>query len=307
MIEINSYELEVTNKCQALCLECPRTGKDGKLAPMMRGNLKEIGIDDFKSAFRGENIKNKKFHFCGLSGDCMANKDMPLIIEYMLMHQPRSISLSTNGGLGTPDFFHDIGKISRASNIMMNFAVDGLEDTNHLYRRGVQFNRVLANMEAFSKANGKGTIKFIEFEWNSHQIEKMKELADKLSFGIRIKRSKRKERKERSQTYIPKVEDKKYIHCRYLEENDIYISAHMKVWPCCFVHFDEAVSNADFQKISDAYGGEFNDLRVHSLNEIMEHEWFQSVLKNSFDPVHEMQLDSCYHHCLKHLQDEILT
>ena len=37
----------------------------------------------------------------------------------------------TNGGMRTPKFWSEVGKIP---GVKVNFAIDGLEDTNHIYR-----------------------------------------------------------------------------------------------------------------------------------------------------------------------------
>ena len=137
--------------------------------------------------------------------------------------------------------------------------MDGLEDTNHIYRRGVDFEIVMKNMEAFSNAGGEGVIKFIEFDWNSHQMDDMIDLSERLNFQIRLKRSKRVERDIKAANDQVQKTSRKYIYCRYLESKDAYISAHLKVWPCCFIHFDEYANNEDFKTITDVYGDRFTD------------------------------------------------
>ena len=54
------------------------------------------------------------------------------------------------------------------------FAIDGLEDTNHLYRVNTNFNKIMENAKAFINAGGIARWDFIAFAHNEHQIEEAK-------------------------------------------------------------------------------------------------------------------------------------
>ena len=291
----DSYEIEVTNRCNALCPQCPRTDpKTGKLSSNM--NIRDITIEEFEKIFPYHLVKNKKFHFCGLSGDCMANKHMPEIIDYLIYGNPKSIILSTNGGIGDKKFYKYLAEYSKQCNIRVNFAVDGLEDTNHLYRKGVKWKKLIENMKAYE--GGESTVKTIVFDHNEHQLDDIEDLVKQFGFKSYIKRSKRIERKNNIA-----ITNQYDIECRYIKNRDIYISADLKLWPCCFIHYDHYTDNDDYAKIADAYGTDFNDLTKYSIEQILSHEWFVSVLQESFDPIHNMTLESCYQHCRKNIQD----
>ena len=51
------------------------------------------------------------------------------------------------------------------------FSVDGLEDTNHIYRRGVKWEKLFANMKAYSETGAMGIWEFLIFDHNKHQVE----------------------------------------------------------------------------------------------------------------------------------------
>ena len=55
------------------------------------------------------------------------------------------------------------------------FGIDGLEDTNHIYRRNVDWDRLQKNFRAYIKAGGDAGWQFIVFPWNEHQIEEARQ------------------------------------------------------------------------------------------------------------------------------------
>ena len=55
------------------------------------------------------------------------------------------------------------------------FGIDGLEDTNHIYRRGVKWERLQDNFREYIKAGGDAGWQFIVFPWNEHQIEEARQ------------------------------------------------------------------------------------------------------------------------------------
>ena len=47
---------------------------------------------------------------------------------------------------------------------MLDFSVDGLEETNHLYRQGVKWEHVERNMKAFINAGGRARWDYLIFQ-----------------------------------------------------------------------------------------------------------------------------------------------
>jgi MoaA/NifB/PqqE/SkfB family radical SAM enzyme len=65
----------------------------------------------------------------------------------------------------------------------VTFSIDGLEDTNHIYRRNVKWDRLMANAKAFIEAGGRAHWDFLIFKHNEHQIEQARQLASQLGFA----------------------------------------------------------------------------------------------------------------------------
>ena len=64
----------------------------------------------------------------------------------------------------------------------VDFGIDGLEDTLHLYRRNVKYSKVIENAQAFIQAGGHAQWNFIVFKHNEHQVDQARALSQQLGF-----------------------------------------------------------------------------------------------------------------------------
>ena len=87
------------------------------------------------------------------------------------------------------------------------------------------------------------------------------------------------------------------VSCKFLHQGEIFISADLKLWPCCFL-WDSYFKNKENirEKLSE-YPKAWNDLTLHSIEEIMQHEWFKKVLQESWYPNHKKHLARCILTC----------
>lgn len=181
--DLRSVHFEVSSYCNSSCPTCPRNIEGGLVSDLLKPN--SLSIDDVKKIFPVEFVKQLTFiNFCGNYGDPMMAKDIYEIIEYFMVTNPNlDLVIHTNGGMRSKEFWFKLGQFLsgyRLAHIV--FSIDGLEDTNHLYRIGVEWDKLYANMEAYLNAGGKAVWDFLVFEHNQHQIEEAKELAKKLGF-----------------------------------------------------------------------------------------------------------------------------
>ena len=105
-------------------------------------------------------------------------------MEYILSNNDiAGIRLNTNAGIRDTNFWNALGTLfSRQLNRTVIFSVDGLEDTNHLYRRNVKWKNVMNAMETYRSTGATAEWDFLVFKHNEHQMGAVKELADQ--FGI---------------------------------------------------------------------------------------------------------------------------
>lgn len=96
------------------------------------------------------------------------------------------------------------------------------------------------------------------------------------------------------------------VSCRLLHEKRAYISHDMRLWPCCWfgdMHKDN-VRPSSVQKgreklleLEDKFGKNWNDLTKYSIEEILNHEYYSKILKDSWDTEHEFYIKRCIIEC----------
>ena len=101
--------------------------------------------------------------------------------------------VATNGGLHNEDWWTKIAEYQQQfyrPNSRVIFGIDGTDDQTHqLYRRGVNFDKLIRNAKAFIKAGGRASWQWLEFDHNTHQTETAKQMAQYLGFEQFLARS----------------------------------------------------------------------------------------------------------------------
>ena len=88
------------------------------------------------------------------------------------------LSMNTNGGARDVGWWKELAKVLKKPAAVI-FSVDGLADTNHLYRQGVVWDHVEQNMRAFIEAGGRARWDFIVFDHNQHQVDEARLLSER--------------------------------------------------------------------------------------------------------------------------------
>jgi len=183
-----SFHIELTDKCNARCVQCSRNFVDdlGNLNERPNLCLTEITIDQYKDIFKDYLHKTKTINFCGNMGDPLFAKDILAITEYSFSHVLRPdrglLKIYTNGGFRSKKWWSEYGNLLKNKTHEVNFAIDGLEDTHHFYRTNTRFHRVIENATAFIEAGGTAEWSFIRFGHNQHQEDDCRKLAKELGF-----------------------------------------------------------------------------------------------------------------------------
>ena len=229
------------------------------------------------------------------------------------------LEMHSNGGGRSTDFWSALGSLG----VEVVFGLDGIEDTNHLYRRNVKWDKVMENVKAFISAGGKASWKFLIFKHNEHQIEEAKELSKKLGFieftpehsdrwkasnwvtgetidvkdwdGIEKPGSQKVDYKLKA---VRVYEEEKFnlqkkLVCHMASNNnyEIYIRANGYVQPCCMlgdldIHESKRLIT-DFDLV---------DLNKTSLEDILNGEYFKS-LDNGINKGTPERLKNCFYAC----------
>ena len=141
MEKIRQLTTELTFRCNAKCPACHRWKP---LRINLNDPLYTINLDRFKQLFNQELLQNLEWLVLnGNFGDSIMNKQFREIISYVKSQGTR-ILIHTNGGIHDNDYWTDVGNILTKQDII-NFDLDGLHDTHHIYRINTKFEKVLAN------------------------------------------------------------------------------------------------------------------------------------------------------------------
>lgn len=174
---INTVHIEPTSRCNLLCPQCSRVHGDS-LNPDMP--LSDLLWETIEPSFTSEFCKSlDHVYFCGNYGDPLASNHFLTILENLHRLGVRKMSIFTNGSLRDPEYFRNLVKLLGPQGKIV-FAIDGLEDTNHIYRRGVIWSKVESNLKSFLAAGGNVRWDYLIFEHNAHQVEEARELAGSL-------------------------------------------------------------------------------------------------------------------------------
>ena len=178
---ITEYQLEITTYCNAACPQCPRNINGGRVNPYLPlDHLPRATID---AAFPTELCQQlKQIFFCGSYGDAIMHPEFLDILRDFRRKSPTLwLYIHTNGGVHDADYWTELAGILKGYG-KVDFGIDGLEDTLHLYRRNVSYNRVIENASAFIAAGGKAQWNYIVFKHNEHQVEQAKEVSRLIGF-----------------------------------------------------------------------------------------------------------------------------
>ena len=271
---IISVHIEPTQKCQAACLQCDRNINGGVDNPYLTGS--ELKSQDYNKIFPEEFIEQlDNMYMCGNLGDPCVSSDSIYGYEYFRFTNLNIyLSMNTNGGAQSTDWWKKLAAIFGKRG-HVTFSFDGLEDTNHLYRQGVNWDNCMKNSEAFISEGGRARWEFLIFKHNEHQIEKAKELSIKMGFddfrtkktgrflssvqdpkqyhqGVDKKGNKTQKLEKPEEKYVNSALKKQdslikqhgsmtnyynytKINCKAIKEREIFVTAEGHVFPCCWL------------------------------------------------------------------------
>ena len=151
---VEELQIDITTYCNSHCGGCIRNNDGGEacveLVHLSPKIFQKINFDDVKVVY-----------FNGAYGDFTMHPYALDIIDSIPNHV--TFDASTNGGARDKAWWSDLSKIlKKFKSSRVTFAIDGIH-TNHVYRRGVNINRVLENAQSFIRSGGNARWKYIVF------------------------------------------------------------------------------------------------------------------------------------------------
>jgi len=240
-----NFHIEPTSKCT---LECPLCDRTWLYKRFKKRNLHEINITHI-TEFVGTNAS---VTLCGNNGDPIYHSQFIDLCRRFKDNNCR-ISIITNGSAKPKKWWKELNNLLD-QNDKITFSIDGLEDTNHIYRKNAKWKSIIDAVQTLAKRNCHMEWKFIVFKHNQHQIQKAKNLSVDLGFNhFRL---------EHSDRWLGEKElmpDSEFVDAVYQQQkeilinpefsttmapkclqngkpqNDLYIDAEGDFYPCCWM------------------------------------------------------------------------
>jgi MoaA/NifB/PqqE/SkfB family radical SAM enzyme len=198
-----------------------------------------------------------KMFLCGNYGDPAAGlHTLDLYRWFRKQNAHITLGMNTNGAIGSTDWWRQLADLLNQPKDYVVFSIDGLEDTNELYRINVNWQKVMHNAQVFIDAGGSAHWDMLVYAHNQHQVDACEELARNMGFKwFRAKVSKRPLVKhlEYPIQWITPTQYQGRIQCHALDEQSIYIDAQGRVSPCCWLGSRQNDFVQDFDQIKQSW------------------------------------------------------
>lgn len=318
--ELKQVHLEISSRCQASCPMCPRKYHGG--VPNENLVLADWSLNDFIKVFDSTVLNQiQLIYFCGNFGDPIMNNDLIPMCKYIKNNAPWvELRIHTNGGARSTAWWKKLYHSLPKQHTIV-FAIDGLEDTHHLYRIGTTYDNVVKNARTFINEGGIADWVFIKFKHNEHQVLEAERRSKEYGFKrFTVKNTTRfvAEKKfnvvdENNNTlyYLEPPTDNQVVfvdsntiknhrkilkeikvECYVLGTKEIYIDAHKNVYPCCFLagtpyHYQPKIPTTDelqnyVNQYHDSLIDQYNDF-VNGLGGIEKLSAINNHLKDIID------------------------
>lgn len=302
--DLSLIRIEASTFCNAKCPHCPRYTDDGYLhdyIPSAHLSLSALqnGLDPTKL------INLKEVIIEGDRGDPFMNPDIISIIKFFDFVP--LVKVYTNGSLRNTDFWQELAQIP---NLLVMWSIDGLEDTNPLYRIGTDYRKIMNNVKSFIDAGGTAVWKCVVFRHNEHQIDSIKKQAAELKFkgtqfikayqyrfqglatwpvyieGQRLHDLEPTSMSEDQvyclSSYRNAIYPKKNnLSCPWMNQETVYINALGQLIPCCMMVSETTNNYVGKDILQSMMGGTFDHISLYnySLDKILYKRYGQKFEK----------------------------
>ena len=289
-----SFHIEPTSKCT---LECPLCDRTWFYETFKKRNLHEINIDHIVN-FVGV---NSKVSLCGNNGDPIYHSKF-LNLCKKFKDNNCSIHIHTNGSAKTKTWWNKLKNILEKDDCI-TFAIDGLENTNHFYRKNAKWKSIMTAIDTLKNRSFKMIWQFIPFKHNQHQILDAGKLSKKLGFDQFLllpsdrwlgKKELMPDREFVDQHY--ETQKEVLINPQYslnmspkclkndLPSQSLYIDAEGDFYPCCFM----GTHRYKYKSLFSPKSKKFN-IKNNTIGEILENSEVKKFFATTkhFDSAHE--------------------
>jgi len=177
--------IDSSSRCN---LSCPGCGRTKWINAGLTADITDMNMDHFCALMRPENNVGCLTYNLSLSDPIYSGVFIEQL-EYVntLANRPQ-IQISTNGSGRNEKWWLKLSSLLnpirvRGESDRVEFAIDGLQDTNHLYRRNSNWDSIMLGVRTL-RSNWPGPMiwRYVIFEHNYHQVTQAQTLAKQLGF-----------------------------------------------------------------------------------------------------------------------------
>lgn len=323
-------QFELSSMCNALCLGCVRTDSTSfNEKKYVIPEKQYISFDVFKKILLAPSFSTvEELEFCGTIDDPLMHPEFLEFLDWASTVGRYNVLIHTNASLRNAKYWQQMAEILlKHDRHVVKFSIDGMEDTNHIYRQNTTWSKIMENARAFINAGGNAGWQYLIFPWNEHQIMDAKKLSVEMGFHEFMSRHDRSVATSLGLEQIQKIKISEIkrttstsnlkkintdlaeavyneIQCNNQNKKMYFISFDSRIWPCCFLHngmmnLDRGRADILQKRLFDAYGDDsWNDLTKHSVEEIIKHEFYSNDLVSSWTNYeHGLDKTSRIHRC----------
>jgi len=252
--DIKVLHLEPTDVCQAACALCARETD----VNFRKDQQHHLDMYKILQVLTAEQISAlDKMFMCGNYGDPAAGRHtLDIYQEFRNLNPDIVLGMNTNGGLQSTVWWHQLGTMFNQPQDYVVFSIDGLEDTNQVYRKNVNWSKLMANAEAYIAAGGSAHWDMLVYRHNQHQVGACEQLAKNMGFRwFRAKVSKRgfTDRLQQPTGWqLPNVTSTT-ISCHALNEQSTFVDAQGRMSPCCWLGSRQKDFVTDFEMVQNSW------------------------------------------------------
>jgi len=323
--QVRKVHLEITTKCSVRCPQCSRTwlGDTNPTLPQV-----ELSLADIERIFPSSFVRQlTELHICGNYGDATAAQDTVEAMRYFRAINPDMIlQIMTHGSARSVDWWKDLALLG----VRVHFGIDGLQDTNHIYRRDTNWKMIMRNATAFIAAGGHAIWTFIVFAHNEHQVEEARKLSEDMRFaafvvkqtGRFVLRPKqdifdrsgrvvgqlsapqnpayRNDRVDRvDPARMNEYWDTTNIFCKANNSLSVFVSAEGLVTPCCYLGaIHPRYENKHYGQVKKLMDNDPSTISAlkHSIAEVIDGPFFQTLIPKGWK-IGPDRIKICSHMC----------
>mgnify|MGYP000153158060 CR=1 FL=1 len=179
-------QVEATSRCNLACPGCSRTQEIGMYTPT------DLNMDNFKLLVREENNIHCLTYSLAMGDPIYAGTLFQQLQHISTLKNRPKLWFSTNGSGRSTEWWKEFTTYLSPVNAQfptftgdhIEFAVDGLEDTNSIYRVHARWDTIINGIKTVRENyTGKLVWRYNVFEHNYHQVAEAQQLAKDLGLN----------------------------------------------------------------------------------------------------------------------------